>query len=176
MAQIFGEMEADRALRDSHVHTFEDWLCFGLERQKADLDLYLSSFEPDKRTILETWIRLTPYRNLVPSTVRDVERRLYLSDLEALLDLLKKEYSVVSPDLDCIATPENLPYHINFVPDTGRYFGLPHRRRIGLHDHLVPVEYCTPAEISPANAPENRWGLSNSVATSRSGFSAATHR
>jgi len=100
MAQIFGEMEADRALRDSHVHTFEDWLCFGLERQKADLDLYLSSFEPDKRTILETWIRLTPYRNLVPSTVRDVERRLYLSDLEALLDLLKNEYSVVSPDLD----------------------------------------------------------------------------
>lgn len=100
MAQIFGDDAADQALRESHGRTFADWLCFGLEQQKADLDLYLSSFEPDKRTILETWIRLAPYRNLVPASAREVERRLYLTDIEALLDLLKNEYAVSSLDPD----------------------------------------------------------------------------
>jgi len=64
MAQIFGEDEADRALRQSHSHTFEEWLEFGLEQQKADRDLYLSAFDADKRTILQTWIRLAPYRSV----------------------------------------------------------------------------------------------------------------
>ncbi len=98
LAQIFGEEEADRALKESHFRTFSDWLCFGLEQQKADLDLYLSMFEVDKKTVLETWLRLVPYRSLLPSEVRDVERRLYLVDFEALLELLKNEHAVASPD------------------------------------------------------------------------------
>ncbi len=100
MAQVFGEEEANEALKDSHSKTFSEWLCYSLEQQKADLDLYLSTFETDKRTILSTWIRLAPYRNLVPATARDVERRLYLTDLETLLELLRNEYSVASPDPD----------------------------------------------------------------------------
>jgi hypothetical protein len=100
LAQIFGELDADEALRESHVRTFAEWLCYNLEQQKADLDLYLSSFQPDKRTILNTWIRLSPYRNLVPASVREPERRLYLADLEALLDILKAENDVSDPDPD----------------------------------------------------------------------------
>jgi hypothetical protein len=89
LSQIFGDEEADQALRASHEQTFAEWLCFGLEQQKADLDLYLSALGTDKRTVVETWIRLAPYRNLVPASAREVERRLYLTDLEALLELLK---------------------------------------------------------------------------------------
>jgi len=100
LAQVFGEAEADRALRESHQKAFAEWLCFNLEQQKADLDLYLSGLGSDRQTILDTWIRLAPYRNLVPSTTREVERRLYLADLETILDLLKNEYGVASPDPD----------------------------------------------------------------------------
>lgn len=100
MAQIFGEEEAHEALRDSHSLTFSEWLCLDLERQKADLDLYLSAFNTDKPTILRTWIRLAPYRNLVPASIREVENRLYLGDLETLLELLRNEYSVSCPDPD----------------------------------------------------------------------------
>jgi hypothetical protein len=100
MAQIFGEEEVNTALSQSHDKTFAEWLGYHLEEQKADLDLYLSTFEADKQTILETWIRLAPYRNLVPSTARDVERRLYLTDLETLLELLRNEYDVAAPDPD----------------------------------------------------------------------------
>lgn len=100
LAQVFNDEEADRVLRQSHEQTFAQWLCFNLEQQKADLDLYLAGLDGNRRTILDTWIRLAPYRGLIPSVVRDVERRLYLSDLETILELLKNEYGVASPDPD----------------------------------------------------------------------------
>lgn len=99
-AQVFGDDEADQVLRHSHHRAFAEWLCFTLEQQKADLDLYLSGLDGNRRTILDTWIRLAPYRNLVPSTAREVERQLYLADLETILELLRAEYGVVSPDPD----------------------------------------------------------------------------
>ena len=100
LAQVFGDGEADAALRDSHDRTFSEWLCYNMEQQKADLDLYLSSFDADRRTILATWIRLAPYRSLMPAAARDPERRLYLADLEALLEILKAEHDVSGQDPD----------------------------------------------------------------------------
>lgn len=100
LSQLFGEEAADEALRQSHAATFEQWLCFSLEQQKADLDLYLASLDTDKRTLLDTWLRLAPYRSLVPVSAREVERKLYLADLETLLELLKNEYDVAGPDPD----------------------------------------------------------------------------
>ena len=99
-ALMFSEEESDRTLRRSHALTFAQWLRCSLEQQKADLDLYLSGLDSDKKTVVEAWLRLTPYRHLVPGTVRKAERELYLSDLETLLTLLKNEYGVSSPDPD----------------------------------------------------------------------------
>jgi hypothetical protein len=100
LALVFGEDEADQALRDSHEITFAEWLSFNLERQKADLDLYLSHLTARKRTAVDTWLRLRPYRNLVPTRSAEPERMLYLSDFEVLLDLLRNEYGVADPDSD----------------------------------------------------------------------------
>jgi hypothetical protein len=100
LSQVFGDQAADEALRQSHQQVFREWLRFSLEQQKADLDLYLASVEGNRRTILETWVRLAPYRNLVPSATREVERQLYLRDLETILELLKGEYGVACPDPD----------------------------------------------------------------------------
>jgi hypothetical protein len=100
LALVFGEDEANKALRKSHQVVFRDWLSFNLEQQKADLDLYLSSLEAEKRTVLATWIKLAPYRNLVPASLRGVERRLYITDLKALLELLANAYGVGGLDPD----------------------------------------------------------------------------
>ena len=100
LSQMFGDAATDEALNESHTQTFAEWLGCGLERQKEDLDLYLSSFQVDRRKILGTWIRLAPYRNLVPASASDPERRLYLADLEALLEVLKSEHDVGEPDPD----------------------------------------------------------------------------
>ena len=100
LALRFGEHEADRALRSGHARVFSEWLSYTLEQQKADLDLYLAGMMDSKRTILDTWLRLSPYRNLIPASIQGVEKRLYLSDFETLMELLKNEYGVSSPDPD----------------------------------------------------------------------------
>ena len=100
LALIFGEDEANKALKKSHSQLFAEWLAFGVEQQKADLDLYISGLLEDKRTVVETWLKLAPYHNLIPSTVRGVERRLYITDLTALMELLRNAYGVDDPDRD----------------------------------------------------------------------------
>jgi hypothetical protein len=99
-AQRVGEETADLTLRQSHRQCFTEWLAFGLEEQSADLDLYLSGIESDKKTILETWSRTKPYLNLIPAAAIEVERRLYNSDLETLLELLTVVHGASSPDRD----------------------------------------------------------------------------
>ena len=100
LAQLFGAEEADQTLRQSHTQTFSDWLCFNLEQQKQDLEGYLDQLHEDKKTILATWIRLSPYRSYIPATAREVERNLFTTDLETVLELLRYDYAVASPDPD----------------------------------------------------------------------------
>jgi len=100
LALVFGEDEANKALKNSHSAVFAEWLSFNIEQQKADLDLYISGLFEDKRVVLATWSRLTPYRNLLPVSVRAVEKRLYLADFAALLNLLKAANGVEAPDPD----------------------------------------------------------------------------
>lgn len=92
LALVFGEEEARNALRKSHERVFAEWLSFSLEQQQADLRLYLFDLPEDKRTVLETWEKLEPYKNLPPKSAKSVERQLYLADLTVLLELLKNEF------------------------------------------------------------------------------------
>jgi hypothetical protein len=100
VAQFFGTEQANRALADSHMEIFGEWLCMDLQQQKCDLDIYLSGLEGVRRTVLSTWLRLEPYRGCVPGSAREVERELYLADLETLLELLRNEYGVANLDRD----------------------------------------------------------------------------
>lgn len=100
LALLFGEEESNRALKKSHSKVFAEWLAFSVEQQKADLDLYLAGLAEDKRTIVETWLKLAPYQSLVPTSVRGVERRLYISDLTALMELLRNVYAADVPGPD----------------------------------------------------------------------------
>jgi hypothetical protein len=83
MAQLIGAEDTDRSLCSSHHQVFQQWLGFSLADQRADLDDYLKPGDAPRYAL--------PYRKLVPSTARDVERQLYLADLETLLELLKFE-------------------------------------------------------------------------------------
>ena len=97
---LFGEDEANKALRKSHSEAFAQWLTFNLQQQKADLELYISEVNEEPKTVLATWAHLAPYRNLIPSAVRGVERRLFVGDLTVLLRSLRSAYGVAEPDPD----------------------------------------------------------------------------
>jgi hypothetical protein len=100
LAAVFGHEEADKAMRQSHEGVFEEWLGFGIEQQKLDLELYVAGLEPDRAKIVVTWSKLEPYRNLPPDSARDVEKELFLGDLETLLSLMRNELGVAWPGPD----------------------------------------------------------------------------
>ena len=87
--------DIDAACRRCHYQSFLEWLSFTLEGKKADLDLYLVTLNANKRTVLETWVREKPYRNLIPMGASIAERDLFNSDLAALLGLLINVSGVV---------------------------------------------------------------------------------
>ncbi len=100
LAQRIGENEVDRIVRRSHLTLFQEWLCFGLERQKQELDEYFSGLDGDRREIVSNWLTLEPYAHWVPAESRDVERKLFHADLAVVLELVRTEYGVASRDPD----------------------------------------------------------------------------
>jgi len=100
LAQRVGEGEVDRILRRSHMSVFQEWLCFGLERQKQELEEYFSGLEGDRREIVSNWVTLEPWNNWVPGESRDVERKLFNADLAVVLELIRAECGVSSRDPD----------------------------------------------------------------------------
>ncbi|MBI5086080.1 MAG: hypothetical protein HZB13_15955 [Acidobacteria bacterium] len=91
LAMVFGEADADQAMRSSHERVFLDWLDLNLEQQRADLNLYMAEQSTPRRTLVENWIRLAPYRNVIPASASGAERALFIGDLELLLDLIRNE-------------------------------------------------------------------------------------
>ena len=83
LSQIVGGDITDRTLRHSHHEVFSAWLGFTLAEQKADLDRYLKASQAP--------LDLDQSRDIAPPTAHQVERQLYLADLETLLELLRFE-------------------------------------------------------------------------------------
>jgi hypothetical protein len=98
LAQRVGEDEVDRTLRRSHMGAFQDWLCFGLAKQKEELEEYLSGVDGDRREIIASWLAMEPWNNWAPAESRDVERKLFNTDMKVILELLRADYGVSSRD------------------------------------------------------------------------------
>jgi hypothetical protein len=88
---LLGPQDADRALRHSHYQVFSQWLAFSLADQKDDLSQYFGGL--GRGWARPNWSSAAPYRQLIPASAREVERQLYLADLETLLELLKAEHA-----------------------------------------------------------------------------------
>lgn len=83
-----------------HEAIFREWVNFTLARKKADIDFYIRGLDSiDPAELVDAWLRLTPYKNLVPGAILGPEREQHISDVEAILGLLKNVYGVASPDL-----------------------------------------------------------------------------
>ena len=90
---------ASRTLKHIHEQIFNEWISHSLERKKCDVDLYITGIDQVGRAeLIDAWLRLTPYKNLVPASIQGPERQKHISDFEAILGLLKNVYGVSSPD------------------------------------------------------------------------------
>ncbi|MGI9070685.1 MAG: hypothetical protein ACR2JB_04980 [Bryobacteraceae bacterium] len=93
--------EPNRDLKRYHEAIFRQWVSYPLETKKADIELYIAAIDQvDKAELIDAWLRLTPYKNLVPASIQGPEREKHVSDFEAILGLLKNVYGVAYPDRD----------------------------------------------------------------------------
>jgi hypothetical protein len=83
LTDSMGREITDRTLANSHYSVFSEWIASSLSAQKADLDHYLCQRGGARE--------LADYRELVPAKAHEVERQLYLTDLETLLTMLRFE-------------------------------------------------------------------------------------
>jgi hypothetical protein len=91
--------DASLLWRRQHESVFQDWIEMPLERKMADVELYISGLSGVNRTeLVDAWLRLTPYKYLVPASIQGPERQKHVSDFEAILGLLKNVYGVASPN------------------------------------------------------------------------------
>jgi hypothetical protein len=98
LADRVGVEITDRVIRRSHLTIFQEWLCYGLRRQKSELDEHLSSLNGDKREVIYNWLSLEPFGVWVPAESKDVERKLFYTDLAIVMELIRVDYGVVSRD------------------------------------------------------------------------------
>ena len=91
--------QTNRILKRHHEDIFRDWVSFPLRAKMADVELYISGLDSiGNEDLIDAWLRLTPYKNLVPASIQGPERQKHVSDFEAILGLLKNVYGVASPD------------------------------------------------------------------------------
>ena len=100
-SDIASRTEANKTLKRVHEDIFKQWVSYPLERKKADVEFYIAGIpQVDRTELVDAWLRLTPYKNLVPASIQGPERQKHISDFEAILGLLKNVYGVASPDRD----------------------------------------------------------------------------
>jgi hypothetical protein len=90
LARIYSNDQADRVLRASHESVFAEWLNFSLEQQYNDLRVHLlaSQLTPQE---MQALLDPQTYEAFVPAGAHDPERMLYRTDLETVLELLKRD-------------------------------------------------------------------------------------
>ena len=100
-ADTSSRAQANRSLKRVHEDSFKEWVSYSLERKKADVEFYIAGIDQvDRAELIDAWLRLTPYKNLVPASIQGPERQKHISDFEAILGLLKNVYGVASPGRD----------------------------------------------------------------------------
>lgn len=89
LALVFGDKEAEKALRRNHKQAFSEWLTLTLDRQYGDLESYLDECSEERLTILGNWELVERWRVAIPATVNAAEKNLFCSDMRNLLAAIK---------------------------------------------------------------------------------------
>ena len=91
--------ESHQFLKQRHEEIFREWILLSLERKMAQVETYITSLgSVDRFQLIDAWLRLAPYKNLVPASVQGPERHKHVSDFEAILGLLRNVCGVPAPD------------------------------------------------------------------------------
>lgn len=100
LESMHGEDAAEAAVRDSHLRAFRAWLGLTLPLKQADLEEYLAGLEDPPERVLATWRETHNYLQCVPGGALQLERDLFVTDLETLQAVIRNGLGVADPDPD----------------------------------------------------------------------------
>lgn len=97
LSLLFGESESDKAIRQSHAKTFQEWLATPLPEKVEDIDGCLQATHEDLREIVRHWLRAEAWSGFVPVNTLSAEKSLFSSDMRSALKVLAIRYGGGAP-------------------------------------------------------------------------------
>lgn len=94
LALLFGDGEADKAIRSSHRRAFHDWLALSLPDKISDLAEYLRTTGEDPAQVLRHWSKAETWSSFQPVGALPAEKSLYISDMRAAIRILTMQFAV----------------------------------------------------------------------------------
>jgi hypothetical protein len=91
-ALLFGDSEADRAIRVSHRKTFGEFLTASLEEKVEDIESYLRSTGEVPRDIVRHWAKSDIWTAFVPSNTLSAEKSLFSSEMRNSIRVLTARF------------------------------------------------------------------------------------
>jgi hypothetical protein len=88
LALLYGDSEADKAIRLSHRKAFQEWLAMGLAEKVEDLDTYLRTSGEDSSQILRHWSKSETWSSFMPTGSLPAEKALFSSDMRHAIKIL----------------------------------------------------------------------------------------
>ncbi|MBL8239869.1 MAG: hypothetical protein JNM66_20765 [Bryobacterales bacterium] len=88
LALLYGDPEADKAIRQSHRKAFHEWLAMGLPEKVEDLDEYLRTSGEDSAQILRHWSKAETWISFLPTGSLPAEKALFSSDMRNAIKIL----------------------------------------------------------------------------------------
>ncbi len=96
LALVYGDGDADKAIRVSHRKAFQEWLALGLQEKVEDLDNYLRSTGEDPGHVLRHWSRAETWSAFLPAGSLPAEKSLFASDIRGAIKILYLRFGVAA--------------------------------------------------------------------------------
>ena len=92
LALVYGDGDAEKAIRISHRRAFQEWLALGLQEKVEDLDIYLRTTGEDPLKVLRHWSRAETWSGLLPTGSLSAEKSLFASDMRGAIKILRQRF------------------------------------------------------------------------------------
>ena len=96
LALVYGDGDADKAIRGSHRKAFNEWLAMGLSEKVEDLDSYLRSTGEDPGQVLRHWSKAETWSAFMPTGSLSTEKSLFISDMRGAIKILHLRFDAAA--------------------------------------------------------------------------------
>ena len=96
LALVYGDEDADKAIRVSHRKAFQEWQALGLPEKVEDLESYLRSSGEDSRQILRHWSKAETWVAFMPTGSLPAEKALFSSDMRGVIKILHLRFGAAA--------------------------------------------------------------------------------